>query len=108
LVVLGKVADMPARNRRTARSARPMNRRPPGSLAICSAASPLKALVEEALMPRLGVVDVIGVFVTMLVVPRQLESSSLYHNAMLVTGHAISVVERFARVRAGVEISFAA
>jgi hypothetical protein len=56
-------------------------------------------------MPRLRVVDV---SVTILVVSRRLRSASLYRNAMLVTNHAIGVVERFARVRAGVEIGLAA
>jgi hypothetical protein len=59
-------------------------------------------------VPRLGIVNVIGVVEAVLVVCRPARPSMLGHHAMLVASHAIGVIERFAHVGAGIEIGVAA
>jgi hypothetical protein len=56
---------------------------------------------------RLPLIDVMGVL-ELVVVGRRCGSSTLMHNAMLVAGHPIGIVERFGRIGAGIEIGFAA
>jgi hypothetical protein len=59
-------------------------------------------------VPRLRIVDVIAVLEMVIIVCRRVGSSTPQHNAMLVAGHAIGVVERFARIGARIEIGLAA
>jgi hypothetical protein len=70
---------------------------PPSSRSPSSPTASTTLTRRSWLVPRLGIVDVIGV----LVVCRPAGRSMLGHHAMLVANHAIGVIERFAHVGPG-------